>query len=107
MIHDHSRGSAQVSSIAKQLHLSTAPKPDPAQTWQLEQLSREWGAQFDHDYIDLEKGDHVMDVQDAKRETAYGSNPLIKGYAKQWTPILKLHRDLADQAMAQLGRSGA
>jgi putative membrane protein len=103
MIHDHARGSAQVSSIARRLHLSTAPEPDPAQKWQLEQLSKEWGAQFDHDYIDLEKGDHVMDVQDAKRETTYGFNALIKGYAKRWTPILKMHRDMADKAMAELG----
>jgi putative membrane protein len=103
MIHDHGRGSAQVSSIARQLHLSTAPKPDETQKWQLEELSREWGAEFDHDYIDLEKGDHVIDVQDVKREDTFGSNPLIKGYAKQWTPILKVHRDMADKAMAELG----
>jgi putative membrane protein len=106
MIQDHSRGAAEVSAIARRLHLSTAPKPDPAQMWQLEQLSQEWGAQFDHDYIDLEKGDHVMDVQDAKRETTFGSNQLIKGYAKRWTPILKMHRDMADAAMSKLVESG-
>ena len=103
MIRDHGRGAAQVSSIAHRLHLSTAPKPDETQKWQLEELSHEWGAEFDHDYIDLEKGDHVMDVQDVKREKTYGSNPLIKGYAKRWTPILKTHRDMADRTMAELG----
>ena len=45
----------------------------------------------------------MIDVQDVKRETTYGSNPLIKGYAKQWTSILKMHRDMADRTLAELG----
>ncbi len=102
MIRDHSRGSAQISRIAHALHISTAAKPEPTQEWQLYMLSREVGSRFDRDYISLEKGDHVMDVQDAKDEAEHGSNALLVGYAKQWTPILKSHRDMAEHAMSVL-----
>jgi putative membrane protein len=91
MVRDHGRAEKQVLAIARQLHLSVAPEPSPTQMWEINQVGKQWGWEFDESYTDLERGDHVMDVQDAGDEASYGSNPQIKGYAKRWLPVLRSH----------------
>jgi putative membrane protein len=92
MIRDHGKAQKQLLAIVRALHQSVDPSPSPAQQWELNQLGTAWGAKFDAEYTDLEYGDHVIDVQDARHQIAYGHNPLVKGYASTYLPTLKLHK---------------
>lgn len=103
LIKDHTKSQHELLAIVRQLHQSVDPSPNPSMQWELNQLGKEWGAQFDEDYADLEYGDHVVDVQDTSHEIAYGRNPAIKAYARKSLPMLKEHKALSWHAKEALG----
>ncbi|MEU6893283.1 DUF4142 domain-containing protein [Streptomyces sp. NPDC046557] len=100
---DHTKSSQDVKKLAAQLKVTLPTTPDSKQRAELAQLAKLHGAAFDKQYVKTEIDDHKMDISDAKKQIATGSNQQVIDEARKDLPVLQAHLKLAEQAQAKVG----
>jgi putative membrane protein len=100
LITDHTQSLHESQRLAARYHIKLENKPTPTQQWQLSELS-EWTAPlFDREYSELEVADHLQDITETADEIHLGFNRRFRMMARQEIPMLKMHLQLAQQALA-------
>lgn len=100
---DHTKSSTDVKKLAEQLKVTLPTHPDSKQRAELAQLAKLHGAAFDKQYVKTEIDDHKMDIADARKQIATGSNSQVVDEARKNLPVLQTHLKLAEQAQATVG----
>src|SRR3954465_12681900 len=65
---DHTESLGQSLALAARLNIPAPAHMDPAMHWEIEELAQMHGAEFNHDYAELEVADHHVDIAEAKDE---------------------------------------
>jgi putative membrane protein len=99
LIKDHSKSLEDAIELANKYGIEVPTEPSPSMQWQLEEIREMSGAEFNHDYSELEVADHVQDIQEAKDEVELGCNEEIRDDAKDEIPVLEYHLQLAQEAL--------
>jgi putative membrane protein len=103
LIKDHTKSLQDSIDLANKLGIEVPSEPSPTQQWQLEELREMQGAEFDHDYAELEVADHIQDIDEAKDEVELGCNWDVRDEAKDEIPVLQYHLQLAQEAYQSAG----
>jgi putative membrane protein len=103
LVKDHTKSLHETEMVAKELGVDVPMTPSPTERWQLEEIAEMRGAEFNHDYSELEVLDHIQDIQEAKDEVELGCNTKVQSLAKQDIPVLQYHLRLAREALRSAG----
>lgn len=95
MITDHTQADSQLSSIATSKGATVPTSPNDMQMQQMTALQSEKGHKFDHDYIADQITDHTMMLQMFQTEATSSTDPDLKKFAADTTPIIQSHLDMA------------
>jgi putative membrane protein len=100
VVKDHTQSLQEAIDLATKLGIEVPTEPSPTQQWQIEELREFTGAEFDHDYAELEVADHIQDIDEAKDEVELGCNSEVREDAAKEIPVLEYHLSLAKAAYA-------
>lgn len=103
LVKDHTQSLRETKMLARELGVDVPMTPSPSQRWELEEVAEMRGAEFNHDYSELEVLDHIQDIQESKDEVELGCNDKVQSLAKQDIPTLKYHLHLAREALRSAG----
>jgi putative membrane protein len=103
LIKDHTKSLRETKMLAHKLGVDVPSTPSPSERWELEEVAEMRGAEFNHDYSELEVLDHIQDIQEAMDEVELGCNNQVQALAKQDIPMLKYHLHLAREALRASG----
>jgi putative membrane protein len=103
LIDDHTQSYSEGADLAKSLGIEVPTDPSPTEQWELEELGEMHGAEFNHDYTELEVKDHEQDISETQDEIDMGCNPDVKSEAAKDLPMLQMHLQLAEAAFTAVG----
>ncbi|MEO8205329.1 MAG: DUF4142 domain-containing protein [Chthoniobacterales bacterium] len=95
MITDHTKINKNLTAVAASQHIPLPTKLDAKHQAMVTKLSALKGAAFDNAYIPAMIAGHTQALAMFKNESATCTNPALKKFAKQTTPIIALHLRLA------------
>lgn len=95
MIADHTANTDQLKQIATAKGATLPTAPNDMQMQQMTALQADMGRKFDHDYIADQITDHTMMLQMFQTEATSSTDPDLKKFAADTTPIIQSHLDMA------------
>jgi putative membrane protein len=102
MVTDHSRGNAELATLARAKGIDVPTTPDATQQAMRDRLSGLSGADFDRAYMSEMVRDHTEDVALFERASETAADPDIKAWAAQSLPMLRDHLALARQVNSEV-----
>jgi len=99
MIADHGKANAELKTIAEGADLKLPTSLDPRHQDDLDAL-KSAGAAFPGRYVAMQQKDHRDTIALFERYAAEGTNPQLKGFARQVLPTLKQHQAEIDAIAA-------
>jgi putative membrane protein len=103
LITDHTQSLQDATGLAQKYGVPVPTEPSPTEQWELEELGEMQGAEFNHDYTELEIKDHEQDIDETSDEVEMGCNPEVKDEANKDLPMLQMHLQLSRQAHQAAG----
>lgn len=97
MIDDHSKANDKLKSIATSKEITLPTEPSAKDREVKDHLAKLSGKQFDEAYMSDMLKDHRTDIAEFQHESTAGSDPQIKGFAKETLPTLKSHLSQAEK----------
>jgi putative membrane protein len=107
MVDDHSKGEAELKTIAGQRGITLPSDLDAKDKALMTRLSKMHGASFDRTYMRNMVSDHRQDVAAFKREATSGKDPEVKAWAAKMLPTLEEHLKEAQAANKVPAKTGA
>jgi putative membrane protein len=101
MVEDHTRANEQLKSIAVQNGMTLPTTMNAKDQTLYDKLSNESGAHFDRAYMRSMVKDHEQDIKIFNKEARGGKNPQLKQFARQTTPTLEGHLQMAKATEAK------
>lgn len=95
MITDHTQADDQLKQIATSKSVTLPTAPNDTQMQQMTTLQGEKGRKFDHDYLVDQVADHQQQLLLMQTEASSGTDPDLKKFAADTTPIVQSHLDMA------------
>jgi putative membrane protein len=103
MISDHSKGNAELKSVASKKGLQLPADMNSEQKSEIDKLSKLSGAEFDKQYMSAMVDDHEKDVKEFETQANSGNDADIKSFATRTLPTLQEHLKMAQAAAQKVG----
>ena len=105
MVTDHSKANDELKALAQKKNFQL-PADIGSHKSDMDDLSKENGADFDKDYVDKMVDDHETDVKNFQREAENGTDPDVKAFAAKTLPTLQKHLDAIKAIQAKMNGGG-
>jgi putative membrane protein len=105
MVTDHSKANDELKALAQKKNYQL-PTDVGSHKSDIDDLTKEKGADFDKDYVDKMVDDHETDVKEFQRQADNGSDPDVKAFAAKTLPTLQKHLDRIKQIQAKMNGGG-
>jgi len=105
MVTDHSKANDELKALAQKKNYQL-PADIGSHKSDMDDLSKEKGADFDKDYVDQMVDDHETDVKNFQRQAENGTDPDVKAFAAKTLPTLQKHLDRIKQIQAKMNGGG-
>jgi putative membrane protein len=108
MVTDHSKGNAELTTIAggKSLMLPTQEQVKAKHQALIAKLEKLQGAAFDREYMAAMVKDHDEDVELFEKQAKGGRDVALKGFAEKTLPTLREHQKMAKQVNDKVSSKG-
>jgi putative membrane protein len=91
LIADHTKHLQLVQALASQVGATVPTAPSPEQQWEASVLGTFSGAAFDQQWIALQIGAHLTNIDKTQDEIADGRNEAVRSLAEMTLPTLQAH----------------
>jgi putative membrane protein len=105
MVTDHTAANNDLKALAGKKNFQL-PTDIGSHKSDMDDLSKETGADFDKDYVEMMVDDHETDVAKFQKMADNGSDPDVKAFAAKCLPVLKKHLDAIKAIQAKMNGSG-
>jgi putative membrane protein len=103
MVDDHSKLNAQLAQIAQDKKGVVMPQQlDKKHQNEIEKLSKNTGAKFDHEYMSRMVDEHEKDIKAFEKQAKDGKDPDLKQFASTALPTLQSHLAQAKEIEARV-----
>jgi len=105
MVTDHSKANDELKALAQKKNYQL-PADAGSHKSDIDDLTKEKGADFDKDYVQQMVDDHETDVKNFQRQADNGTDPDVKAFAAKTLPTLQKHLDRIKQIQAKMNGGG-
>ncbi|HEV7699973.1 MAG TPA: DUF4142 domain-containing protein [Pyrinomonadaceae bacterium] len=106
MVTDHTAANNELKALAAKKNIQL-PADSGSHKSDMDDLSKETGADFDKDYVEMMVDDHEADVAKFQKMADNASDPEVKAFAAKTLPTLKKHLDAIKAIQAKMNGGGA
>jgi putative membrane protein len=105
MVKDHTAANDALIKIANDKGVEVPQKLEGKHQRMIDRLSKMSGEEFDRTYVREMVSDHKKDVSDFEKASRDAKDPDVKAFATSTLPVLKEHRQMAEQLNGQMNAS--
>ncbi|MGZ7030416.1 MAG: DUF4142 domain-containing protein [Thermoanaerobaculia bacterium] len=102
MVTDHGKANDELSQFAATKGLTLPPALDAEHQKTYDELAKKNGAAFDKAYMDDMVKDHVMDVDEFKKQSTAANDPDLKAWVTKTLPTLEDHLKMAKETQKKV-----
>jgi predicted outer membrane protein len=106
LIADHTKHLQLVQALASQVGATVPTAPSPEQQWEASVLGTFSGAAFDQQWIALQIGAHLTNIDKTQDEIADGRNEAVRSLAEMTLPTLQAHLAAAQKLAGTANTTG-
>lgn len=103
IVQDHEKSNDQLKQIAQSKGAKLPQELDRAHKRERDRLSKLTGAEFDRAYVQTMLKEHDKDIKEFQNQAQKGKDPDLKKFATDNVPVLKQHRQRAQELQAKVG----
>jgi putative membrane protein len=105
MVLEHTKASQELNTIAAQRNLKLPVQLARRHVLMIARLSKLTGSEFDRNYMQTMKKNHLSSVARFKKALKKVTDPDLKAFAAATLPVLQQHLQMAQELARKLGRS--
>jgi predicted outer membrane protein len=106
LVADHTKHLQLVQELASQVGATVPTAPSPEQQWEASVLGTFSGAAFDQQWIALQIGAHLTNIDKTQDEIADGANGAVRSLAEMTLPTLQAHLAAAQKLAGTASTTG-